>query len=267
MWLITLPGKARIFLRQLKNLALLEFIPYHLIFGKDEKEEEKSAADEQNGIERFGSNHLVNAMGAMLVIGLALVILLVLLLVLSILAKRHTCIERVFSFLKKKLVYNAVLRFILQSTVKFQIAACTVLSYERLTSKEVFKPTATDQIVIASLILSTLSVCSFLFGYILRKNRSKLGQEATKDKFGTLYLGLKPSKEGVVNYSFVFMIRRSFFIAITFALFKQPGLQIQLMIYMTVLYVIYLGYAEFFETKGAKALEIVNESVFILIQY
>ena len=49
------------------------------------------------GIERFGSNHLVNAMGAMLAIGLALVILLALLLVLSILAKRHTCIERVFN--------------------------------------------------------------------------------------------------------------------------------------------------------------------------
>ena len=159
-------------------------------------------------------------MGAMLAIGLVLAILLALLLVLSILARRCNCIEQAFSFFKKKLVYNAVLRFILQSTVKFQIAACTVLSFEKLTSREVFEPTATDQIVIASLILATLSACPFLFGYILRKNRSKLGQEATIDKFGTLYLGLKPYKEGVVNYSFVFLIRRSFFIAITFALFK-----------------------------------------------
>ena len=39
------------------------------------------------------------------------------------------------------------------------------------------------------------------------------------------------------------------------------------MIYMTVLYIIYLGYADFFETFGGKVLEIVNESVFILIQY
>ena len=39
------------------------------------------------------------------------------------------------------------------------------------------------------------------------------------------------------------------------------------MIYMTLLYVIYLGHAEFFETPGNKALEIVNESVFVLIQY
>ena len=39
------------------------------------------------------------------------------------------------------------------------------------------------------------------------------------------------------------------------------------MIYMTLLYIIYLGYAEFFETKGSKTLEILNESVFVLIMY
>ena len=44
MWLVSLPGKARVFLFELKNLALLEFIPYDLIFGLET--EEKSAADE-----------------------------------------------------------------------------------------------------------------------------------------------------------------------------------------------------------------------------
>ena len=39
------------------------------------------------------------------------------------------------------------------------------------------------------------------------------------------------------------------------------------MIYMTLIYIIYLGYAEFFETRGAKSLEILNESVFVLIMY
>ena len=33
MWLITLPVKARIFLKELKNLVLLEFIPYDELFG------------------------------------------------------------------------------------------------------------------------------------------------------------------------------------------------------------------------------------------
>ena len=33
MWLITLPVKAHIFLKELKNLVLLEFIPYDELFG------------------------------------------------------------------------------------------------------------------------------------------------------------------------------------------------------------------------------------------
>ena len=39
------------------------------------------------------------------------------------------------------------------------------------------------------------------------------------------------------------------------------------MIYLTVFYLMYLGYADFFETFGGKVLEMINESVFILIQY
>ena len=39
------------------------------------------------------------------------------------------------------------------------------------------------------------------------------------------------------------------------------------MIYMTLIQIIYLGHVEFFETSFAKSLEIINESVFVLIQY
>ena len=37
MWLISLPSKARIFLRELQNLALLEFIPYGWLIGSEEQ--------------------------------------------------------------------------------------------------------------------------------------------------------------------------------------------------------------------------------------
>ena len=36
---------------------------------------------------------------------------------------------------------------------------------------------------------------------------------------------------------------------------------------MTVIYIIYCGYQEFYITKNGKVLEMFNESVFILIQY
>ena len=41
----------------------------------------------------------------------------------------------------------------------------------------------------------------------------------------------------------------------------------QLNIYTTLLYLIYLGYAEFYELSSAKSLEIFNESIFVVIQY
>jgi len=39
------------------------------------------------------------------------------------------------------------------------------------------------------------------------------------------------------------------------------------MIYMTLIQIIYIGHQEFYETRGGKSLEIINESIFVLIQY
>ena len=99
----------------------------------------------------------------------------------------------------------------------------------------------------------------------MRKKRSTLADEEVKSRIGELYLGLKPIKPGIVNHASIFMLRRSLFIAITFALFFYPGIQIQVMIYMTLIQIIYLGYAGVYEHASDKTLETLNESVFILI--
>lgn len=98
-------------------------------------------------------------------------------------------------------------------------------------------------------------------------NRKNLANPEIKHKIGTLYSGLKAKDPKVMMHSFVFLLRRSVFIVITFLLFNDPGVQLLLMLKMTILYLIYLGYVGFFKSFGSKALEIVNESVFLLIQY
>ena len=97
------------------------------------------------------------------------------------------------------------------------------------------------------------------------KSKRKLDEPKVKAKIGTLYNGLDAKKDSVMSYSIVFLARRSLFIAITFALFEQPGLQIQLMIFLTLIYVTYLGYSNFHMSKQSKTLEMINESFFILI--
>lgn len=80
----------------------------------------------------------------MFLIGLVLAALLVILLLTWLLAKRFLRCKKAFELLKKKLIYNAIIRFILQSSVELQVAACTVISYDRHASKPLKEPTDKD---------------------------------------------------------------------------------------------------------------------------
>lgn len=54
---------------------------------------------------------------------------------------------------------------------------------------------------------------------------------------------------------------------ITFFLFYEPHLQVQLFALLTLIYITYASYADFYDSAAAKSLETFNESVFCLIQY
>ena len=88
-----------------------------------------------------------------------------------------------------------------------------------------------------------------------------------KARFGTLYLGLRAKKDLVIGYSVAFLVRRSAFIAITFALFDQPGIQLLSTIILTLLQISYTGYSDLHDTLISKRLELANEFIFITISY
>ena len=141
MWLIVLPNKARVFLKELKQLALCEFIPYEWLKSGDYSEEHVEEVSQEIGIDRFGSNSLVDGMGAFLVIGIGIGVILLVLVLMRLLAIKSARVMRWFTKLRHKMEYGIPLRFVLQSTLKLQIAACTVVVYERLTVKKNFEPT------------------------------------------------------------------------------------------------------------------------------
>ena len=169
--------------------------------------------------------------------------------------------------IKKKLFYNTFLRYVLQSTLKLQIAAGAVIGYDVMTSYADKTETPNGSKVFSWITISVLNLCPFLFFMMVMRNQSDLDKPVVREKIGTLYNGLRTGSTGTKSYYFVFLLRRSLFVLITFLLFFQPGIQVQLMIYMTLLYVIYLGHSEFFEQFSSKSIEIFNESVFVLIQY
>jgi hypothetical protein len=66
--------------------------------------------------------------------------------------------------------------------------------------------------------------CPFIFGIILFKKRGTLSEPETKAKFGAMYEHHDPKRPLVGTYIFVFLMRRSFFVAMTFLMYYYPGI-------------------------------------------
>ena len=277
----------KVVLKELKNLALLEFIPTETIMrvlkaqvGLDYQEQStcaectatETAAEVEAGTEEesgdlYGPPDLLENMGVMLLIAGVLAGILILLLVFWLLCRRCECCRKLLTYIQKKLFYNTFLRYVLQSTLKLQISAFTVIFYHQIASQEHVKDPSNVQVAISWTIVGFLNFCPFLFLLILCVNKKNLDKKEVIDKIGTLYNGLRATTTSVTTYSFVFLLRRSVFVTITFYLFLHPNLQLHGMILMTLMYITYLGYANFFQTRWAKTLEITNEWFFCQIQY
>ena len=116
-------------------------------------------------------------------------------------------------------------------------------------------------------LIIILNLCPIFFYIIIWRNKAYLEKKEVKEKIGSLYLGLNGTKSGVSTYSTVFLVRRSIFVTITFALFHLPELQVLLMLCMTLIYIAYIGHMYFYDVPTSKTLEIVNESLFVILQY
>ena len=122
------------------------------------------------------------------------------------------------------------------------MAACTVIFFNKLSTEEPTKEVSTSQIATSACIVAILNLCPFFFLSVLVRNHENLGKDEIKEKIGTLYNGLKPIKS-VAGHPFVFLLRRSIFVAITFLLFQDPNMQVLLFIWLTLLYITYVNYS------------------------
>ena len=118
MWLMGLPNRTRVFLRELKALALLEFIPYEWLSGSEKTMQGSSAGDEdlvseELGIDRFGSNSLVQGLGSMLILAITISVIILLVLCLRLLSVYSSRLKSLYAQVKKKIKYNLVLRYVL----------------------------------------------------------------------------------------------------------------------------------------------------------
>ena len=72
---------------------------------------------------------------------------------------------------------------------------------------------------------------------------------------------------GTLFYPYMFFLRRSVFVLITFLLFTRPGIQINVLLYSSILYIIFITHWPKFNPKTVMWVEVINESILLLICY
>ena len=90
-------------------MALLEFIPYEWIKGDSRNKD----VGEEVGIDRFGTNSLIDGFGAMLFIALAILLTCFLLFIIRCLASKYSKIMFVYRYLIQRMRYSALIRYVL----------------------------------------------------------------------------------------------------------------------------------------------------------
>ena len=100
-------------------------------------------------------------------------------------------------------------------------------------------------------------------------NFDKLDSKKMREKIGTLYIGVSLSRESPFGLTLIaaFLIRRSIFVATTYALIDHPGLQLHFFILTSVFYLTYLNSFTIYEDSLMLRIELVNECIFLLCCY
>jgi len=112
-----------------------------------------------------------------------------------------------------------------------------------------------------------LSLCPFLFFYITCRQRYNLNDPSILERFGALYTGMNRENIWAGTYSFVFLLRRSVFVLITFVSFRDPSHQVLAMVTVTVLQICFLSHMRIHETKNLLRIEAVNEFILLCLCY
>lgn len=178
-WTILYPANSLAFLKYIKSIALMEFIPSKQITDKLSAWLNLDAESPEN---------LLSNLGLMLVIGGVIAVLMIAMLVCSYLVMFDYRVYRRFRLLQSKIFYNAILRYLLQSCLKLAVASCTTLT---LVNWSDLQSESYPSIVVSSLILLVILISPIIFRIILIRNFNNLLRPSFVEKIGSLYLALR----------------------------------------------------------------------------
>lgn len=84
-----------------------------------------------------------------------------------------------------------------------------------------------------------------------------------------MYIGVHLEDDYVygLSHSVVFLVRRSIFVATTFAFKDFPEIQLQVFIQSSIFYISYLSYKRIFEFSFSYTQELMSELIFMVFCY
>ena len=202
----------------------------------------------------FGSTLILASIGFVIII---LIVLVAILVAKSCkLSKKNK--QRV-QYLKRKIFYNSIIRYILLNTLKFYMSAMVVLK------KSDGNGAKFAQSVSFLLFLSALPI---YFLTVVYRNRESLEMKEKSSKFGALYSGKNVSnraKHRVWLFPMTFFYRRLIFICVSVFLFDTPSMQMLVHQVLTMATLIYLlSFNQRFVSREQKVIEIGSEMLMLL---
>ena len=155
-----MPENAAIVIKTFRVIALGEFIPYDWLI--DPIQENLGSGQDDN------SNVLAN-MGIMLVILVAIVGIATMVILCVKCCKEGTRFNTFFQWVKRKIFWNTVIRFILQSYLKVAISSCFAVWLIKFDSSK-----TVINAVLAILLLAVISVIPFFLTRQVYKREGSL---------------------------------------------------------------------------------------------
>lgn len=162
------------------------------------------------------------------VVFLGLVLLVLLFFCLRICTAKFKVVRDLRDLLKKKLFYNSFCRYLLQSNLKIVNNSFTFLVF----SASFATKSASGQTVLMIVMASVLVIWPIFLGIFLLKKKDVLDEKEVRQKFGTMYQGIRIDENAPLLYNVVFCLRRMGLVAIHLALYKQQVFQIQAFLYL-----------------------------------
>lgn len=178
----------------------------------------------------------------------------------GVLRRKSYDARRIYSSLRKKLWLDAFTRYCLEIYLRLTHQSLAVVVWLGVSmSPIVFSIHAVALVMCVALpIAMTIAIA---------RNRSKLDLREYKVKWGTLYNGIRTTRNASSQYSSVFLWRRLFYVLIVVLLYKFDYFRIQIFIITQTLFLIYLGYARAHSYNLYNGIDLFNEYMILWAGY